>query len=143
LEILHEQWLDISPGIAESFGGSPEIIWSSNETTPKIGQISISAELVNVHVKLVDELPLPPLPIPVPGKSVMCTDLQKKQATELFEHLIRSGLSRRKALTMMGPLRQEITKYRHTFSVSEARWTVKGLIGKRGLDRPFMAPVKK
>jgi hypothetical protein len=134
--------MDIPPEILESFLGSPQIIWPSKDNSIHIGKISISGELINPHVELVDELPFVPLSL-IRDINAKRTELQKKQATELFDHLIESGISRVEALEMMGPLAAEITKYRHSFHVSEARWTVKGLIGKQILDRPFMAPVKK
>jgi len=132
----------IPPEIFESFLGSPQIIWSSEDNSIQIGEILISGELVNPHVELVDEWPFVPLPS-IPNTITKRTELQKEQAAELFEHLIESGIGKAKALEMMGPLAVEITKYRYSFHVSEARWTVKELIGKQIMDRPFMAPVKK
>ena len=139
-EILVQQvrWQDGFPGTVEAFIGSPQFVWPATKDPVPIESISISGELAKPYVQIVDDLPLPPLSETDPGTNVKLNGLQKKQAAELFEHLTQSGITREEALAMMGPLAAEITKYRHSFSVSEARWTVRGLIGRQFLDRPFM-----
>jgi hypothetical protein len=107
-------------------------------------RISISGICVNPHVELMHELPAAPLAKTIPVQKSQTTELQKKQVIELFEHLVESGRSRKEALVILGPLAPIITKYKHSFYVSEAPMTVSQLIKDLPLyDLPFMAPIRR
>ena len=147
LVIEPETWQEgySETAISESLYDSTVFDWSSEKEFNRIESLSLSGRLLNPFVSVVDDLPS------IPARQARAvfeivrdepTGLQRSQIRELFELFLKSGMSREEALEKLGPLAFEITKYKHSFVVSEFRWPVKGFEAQF-YDRPFMAPVKK
>lgn len=123
----------------------PESFFFSDQRSPaphiSIVELSLACGVANPFIRIVDQLPQKPTRTRLAPKSYGLSDAQKKQASELYEQLIRTGTSRDAALELLGPLATEITKYKRAFSVSELKWTVDYLISENLInDRPFMSP---
>jgi hypothetical protein len=103
-------------------------------------ELSVSCQLADPYIQIVDQLPHAAIRAKIASKNSGLSDVQKRQAEELFEHLIRTGASRKEALEMLGPLALEITKYRCSFSVSELKWNITENLWD---DRAFMSPIRR
>ena len=122
--------------------GTPDSFFSSELDCGSFSDVklSLSCELADPCVQIVDQLPHEQTRVKIASKNSGLSDVQKRQAEELFEHLIQTGASRKEALEMLGPLALEITKYRCSFSVSELKWSLtENLLD----DRAFMSPIRR
>lgn len=131
--------------ISESLSDTAIFDWSSPREFCRIESTTISASLLDPFVAVVDELPSVPITETEAATETIIdkpTSLQSDQIKELFEIFLESGMSRDEALEKLGPLASEITKYKHSFVVSEFRWPVRGFEVQLH-DRAFMAPIKK
>jgi hypothetical protein len=108
--------------------------------------LEFSGKLETPNVKLIEKLPAAKQSIKTTDSTlkISATDLQRKQAFELYEQLIESGERREDALAMLGPLATEVTRYKCSFYVSEIRMNFGQLIGEQVFyDRPFMSPIRR
>ena len=107
-------------------------------------EISLSCQLVNPFIEIVDEPPPEPCVVLPPAKRSGPTPLQVEQAIELYHYFIDSGMKHAEAVALLGPLSSVVDKYSHSFSISEIKWNIPQLVGENFLyDQAFMSPLKK
>ncbi len=134
-----ETFGDIAEEI-ESFATDSEIVVPpaiafSARTNLRQRTYSFHCKLVNPYVQLVSEF-LPQFERKdISRNEHRITSTQVRQASEIYQELIRQKVLPKEALEMLGPLASEVRKYRISFSFREVRTGVP--IGNG--DKAFMS----
>jgi len=131
LERIEEFILDGSRSDSATVAGSPTLVHSESsfgQTQVLIQRIlfdvSCRGELVAPYIQLEEFLPLAPRSysadrkIQITWQDSESTE-QVKQARMIFEELLRQGVDRRSAITMMGPLGSKVSRYKASLSFKE------------------------
>jgi hypothetical protein len=113
---------------------------SEPATRPKISfSYKSSGVMVDPYVELVNELPTGTKPRNRSNEEP--TSLQTRQASEIYEELIRQRVTPEEALDMLGPLANAARKYRTSFSFKEVKTGLPATGYCNDEDRAFMAPI--
>jgi len=116
---------------------------SSRRASSKKLKVTVSGVALQPFVEISEYLPVAPRSRRAPARK-SSSDIQKKQAIELYEHLVNSGTTPEDALLLLGPLAAKIKKYQFSFSVSEVKHSFRQLVGEQLIyDRPFMSPIRR